>query len=92
MSEHILSSQNVAETQRIPSIALALRVTVEIFRVLSQDGEQMTAKSLLDYFNRTELAPFTIGQLFDLFEIHNIDNLLSEEVEKLPKSKNKAIN
>ena len=58
-------------------IALALRITVEVFRVLTQDTEKLTAKTLLDYYNATELVPFTVSQLMEIFEIFNIDNIKS---------------
>ena len=58
-------------------IALALRITVEVFRVLSQDTEKLTAKTLLDYYNAKELVPFTVSQLMEIFEIFNIDNIKS---------------
>jgi hypothetical protein len=56
-------------------VALSLRITVEMFRVLSQDGEKLSAKSLLNYYNSTELIPYSINQLMELFEIYTNDNL-----------------
>lgn len=54
---------------------MALRISVEIFRVLSQDEEVMTARTILNYFNQTELIQYTISQLMDLLEIYDSDNL-----------------
>lgn len=56
-------------------IALGLRITVEMFRVMSQDTQTITPKTLIDYFNATELNPFTISQLMDLFEIYGTENI-----------------
>jgi hypothetical protein len=71
----------------IPMVALALRITVEIFRVLSQDGEMLTAKTIIDYFNATELMPLTICQTLDIFEIFTAENIRQEEAFQLPSNK-----
>ena len=40
---------------KIPVRVLALRLTVEIFRVLTRDSKKLTPYSLIDYYNATEL-------------------------------------
>lgn len=67
----------------IPPIALALRITVEVFRVLSQDQNKLSAITLIDYFNKTELIPMTISQLLDLFQIFSPVNIQSLELLKV---------
>jgi hypothetical protein len=92
ISDHLLtinpsqgSPKNVETSlqHEIPTIALALRITVEIFRVLSQDEEMVTARTIINYFNQTELVPYTISQLMDLFEIYDSDNLQSLEILRM---------
>ena len=51
----------------IPIVALALRTSIEIFRVLSFDEELLTPSSLIDYVNQTEYFPLSVAQSLDLF-------------------------
>lgn len=44
-------SENQQSDVGIPVIALALRLTVELFRVLSQDQNKLTCVTLIDYVN-----------------------------------------
>jgi len=78
ISDHIMSMAEVPDNIHpieIPTVALALRITVEIFRVLTQDNEMLTAKTIIDYFNSTELMPLTICQTLDIFEIFTYANI-----------------
>lgn len=61
-------------------VALAMRITVEIFRVLSQDSEKISAKTLINYYNQTELIPYSINSLMELFEIYSSDNLVDHDL------------
>ena len=45
----------------VPPVALALRFTVEIFRILSGDKPKLTVSTLIDYVNVAELCPLTIS-------------------------------
>jgi len=69
--------------KKVPMIALALRLTVEVFRVLSQDQNKLTAITLLDYVNQTELIPLTVSQIMDLFEIFGIQNIESQTLKQI---------
>ena len=60
---------------QVPPVALALRFTVEIFRVLSGDNRKLTVSTLIDYVNNAELFPLTISQLMDVFEMYESHNL-----------------
>ena len=60
---------------RVPTIGLALRLTVEVYRVLSGDQATLTAGNLLDYMNKTQLFPMSVQQLMDLFDIYDFGNL-----------------
>ena len=60
---------------QVPPVALALRFTVEIFRVLSGDNRKLTVSTLIDYVNNAELFPLTISQLMDIFEMYESYNL-----------------
>jgi hypothetical protein len=52
-------------------------LTVEIYRVLSQDEDILGAKSILHYFNSVELMPLTISQILLLFEVVDDHNYQS---------------
>ena len=56
---------------KLPTFVLALRLCVEIYRVLSQDELKLSIHTLISYVNTTILFPITITQLLELFEIHN---------------------
>lgn len=43
----------------------------------------VNAKTIINYFNQTELVPYTISQLMDLFEIYDSDNLKSLDILKM---------
>ena len=60
---------------QVPPVALALRLTVEMFRVLSQDKGKVTVITMVDYVNSTELFPLTIAQLLDLFDMYGPQNI-----------------
>jgi len=50
--------------------------------VLSQDNEKLTAKTIIDYFNSTELVPLSVSQIMSIFDIFKEENILSGELNK----------
>lgn len=51
--------------------------------MLSQDEEVITVRTIIAYFNQTEMIPYTISQLMDLLEIYDSDNLQSLEILRM---------
>lgn len=52
---------------QLPHSIVALRITVEIFRVLGSDTPRVSINTLVDYVNKVELFPLSISQLLQLF-------------------------
>lgn len=61
--------------RQMPSVALALRVTVDIFRVLSKDQSTLSINSLIGYLNRSEHYPLSMSQTLDLFQVTEARNI-----------------
>jgi hypothetical protein len=64
---------------------MALRLCVEIFRVLSGDQGKLSALTIIQYVNQTELMPLTVSQLMELFDIYQPHNLEDPEITKQSK-------
>ena len=65
------------EKSGIPICALALRLTVEIFRVVSGDQDEVTLHSLINYVNTHELFPLSISQFLYVFDLVTIKSCRS---------------
>lgn len=56
-------------TVDIPVAVLALRVTIELFRVLCGDTQRLSINTLIRYVNKVENFPLTFPQLLQVLEL-----------------------
>ena len=56
-----LDLSQVDQINHIPPVAMALRLCVEIFRVVSGDQGKLSALTIIQYVNQTELMPLTVS-------------------------------
>ena len=73
------------DLNQTPIVASALRVTVEVFRVVSGDQNKLNIISLLEYMNKTEHLSLTVGQMLELFQITSRFNLEHPVMQKMKK-------
>lgn len=87
--ETLFKEQQMSYVQQLPTVALALRLTVDLFRVLSSDQKHLSINNLVTYMNNTELCPLTLTQVLVLFEIYGKQNLESAKTRSYITSKRK---
>jgi hypothetical protein len=61
--------QNFDKGEKLSSSVIALRVAIEIFRIISIDTAQISINTLIDYVNKVELFPLSMSQMLELFGI-----------------------
>lgn len=60
--------------------------------MLSQDSSKITPKTLIEYYNSTELIPLTITQLMDLFDIYQPSQLDEPQRKRSQRAEDDHIN
>ena len=80
-----LFQQVFAEKAQVPHCILALRVTLEMFRVLSGDTARVSINTLINYVNTVELLPLTFASVLTVFGITTERNFEERDMKKLKK-------
>ena len=68
---------------KISISVVALRVTIELFRILSGETSKISINTLIGYANRVELMPLSFPQMLHALGIMTPDNFAERNLKNL---------
>ena len=80
-----LFNQIFIKKVQLPIQIVALRITIELFRILSGETQRVSISTILGYANRAELMPLSFPQLLHAFKITSECNFIERNLKDLDK-------